>query len=573
MKLQPKIPFIWPEPRVREGITTYEQNPPIEELARGAQSFFGIISAITNRGVDLLETWLNNNTDLKGVLIVAVYPACATRQTDLEHLHALVQQFSDRLTAHIWPLEQVTHRSIGSLCFLAKDSDIVHIAVGSSEDLGLDPWADGQLNFVFRADPSLIEAFRCHFDWLWANTCEIQSGRATAIPSLVLPEGSEDGAQMWQAYVDALTSESANDEMRSATAHPDPETGDVVLMSPDGDALPSPTDLLGIKKLDPLSRRVASIYEQGVLVSIDKLSRIPPLDAPLDPSVFEDVAELVRGNVKRTVSIRVSVIDKKILKEIESRRQGLRNLLTKFTFGLADNLRWMPLKARALFEAEVVRVNKEGQKLISDLICGDVDAFLKTKQDTLVADLNAMFSRLGRPGQVTPEVVAKVTESLKGRLQKAQSANFIPKLTYSSITFSSTDNDLASPWGQAYSLLSDVALFLRKALTDSFFLRGLKTPKKVLLESMNVADDALLRESGGFEIESRCTTELGLLSRIEKAPIASKARCKLVSQIIDGAPLSSIEEDLKRESRQEKPPGTPDSQQISYGVKHSALLQ
>lgn len=219
-------------------------------------------------------------------------------------------------------------------------------------------------------------------------------------------------------------------------------------------------------------------------------------------------------------------------------------------------------------------MNTEGQKLISDLICGDVDAFLKTKQQTLIADLNAMFSELGRPGHVTPEVVAKVTESLKVRLQKAQSTHFIPKLTYSSITFSSTDNDFASPWGQAYSLLSDVALFPRKAHTDSFFFRGLKTPKKVLLESMNVANDTLLRESGGFEIEGRCATELDLLSKIEKAPIESKARCKLVSQIIDGMPLSLIEEGLKKESSQEKrSPAAPDSQPAPSGGKQSTLIQ
>jgi hypothetical protein len=30
----------------------------------------------------------------------------------------------------------------------------------------------------------------------------------------------------------------------------------------------------------------------------------------------------------------------------------LRVLLTKFTFGLADNIRWMPIMARKLFESE-----------------------------------------------------------------------------------------------------------------------------------------------------------------------------------------------------------------------------
>jgi hypothetical protein len=41
------------------------------------------------------------------------------------------------------------------------------------------------------------------------------------------------------------------------------------------------------------------------------------------------------------------------------------------------------------------------------------------------------------------------------------------------ISFSRTDNAMVSPWGQAFSLLADIAVFPRKALTDSFFFRGL----------------------------------------------------------------------------------------------------
>jgi hypothetical protein len=68
----------------------------------------------------------------------------------------------------------------------------------------------------------------------------------------------------------------------------------------------------------------------------------------------------------------------------------------------------------------------------------------------------------------------------------------MPKLSYSVVSFSRTDNAIVSPWGQAFSLLADVAAFPRKALTGSFFLRGLKVPEDDLIEAMNVADDALL---------------------------------------------------------------------------------
>jgi hypothetical protein len=214
-------------------------------------------------------------------------------------------------------------------------------------------------------------------------------------------------------------------------------------------------------------------------------------------------------------------------------------------------MRWMPNTARNLFESELERANDEGLKLISALLKGDVDAFLAGKREKLVADLDGIYLQLGRPGHVTLDVVEKVVASLKVRLTKAQSSNFMPKLSYSSISFTSTEGVFASPWGQAYSLLSDIAAFPRKAYTDSFFFRGLKTSKKDLLAAMDVADDAIYGELGTFEMEDRSKLEIDLLFAIEKAPIESKARCKLVRKIIEGAPIKSIEEELDEELKKE----------------------
>ena len=136
-------------------------------------------------------------------------------------------------------------------------------------------------------------------------------------------------------------------------------------------------------------------------------------------------------------------------------------------------------------------------------------------------------------------------ESLKERLGKAKSANFMPTLSYSTISFAGADTAMASPWGQAYSLLSDVAKFPRKALTDSFFFRGLKVSKKDLINAMNVANDALCRSPGTFDTEDRCKEELDLLAKIEKTPLESKARCELVCMILDGSPFEQIDEELK----------------------------
>lgn len=551
--LNPQPSFVWPEPRVLAEICSYEHQPPFGEVLLNARYLFGIVSALTTRGVDVLKTWMDTNKNLKVSLIVMVYPACATKQRDLYQLLDLVESTTSRLAVHIRPLEWVTDRTANSLCCLAPDQDVVHILTGPSEDFGLSPKNDGHVNFVFRGDPVLVEGFKRWFDFLWANSREITAEGVAQIPDLVIPKGSEEGARLWRDYMRVCTNPDETPEGPVAVAEVDPDTGDVKVKDKDGNEVTPPTEEGGIKKLDPLAEFVARLYEKGSLVSIDKLSRIPPLDAPLDPSVFGDASELQRGNVTRKVSMRVSIIDDKTLKEIDKRRQGLRTLLTKFTFGLADNMRWMPDTACALFEEELKRINEEGQKIISVLLEGGVEKFIDAKKPALIKDINAMYAELGRPGQVTEDVITKAIESLKERLGKAQSANFMAKLSFSAVSFSRTDNAMASPWGQAYSLLSDIANFPRKALTDSFFFRGLKVKEDELIEAMNVADDALCRDFRNRGIKDRCRDELDLLSRIEKEPLESRKRCELVGKILAGEPISDIEKALKTKEEENKP--------------------
>jgi hypothetical protein len=449
-----------------------------------------------------------------------------------------------KFSVYIRPLERITDRATNALCFLTAESDVAHIVTGPSEDLGLDPQQTGQINFTFRADAVLTEAFKRYFDWLWANSREITANNVALIPDLVLPEGTEEGARRWQAYIDNCINPVLPDDGREVVAEVDPVTGEIKICSEDGQAVAPPTEELGLPKLDQLAEQMARLYEKGALVSIDKLGRIPPLDAPLNPSLFGDTSELHKGNITRKVSMRVSIIDEKTLKEVDRRRRGLPTLLTKLSFGLADNIRWMPITACKLFESEVNRVNKEGHKLISDLLGGDIDAFIDAKRAALVADINGMHAELGRSGKVSDDVITKVVTEIKDRLQKARSVSFMPKLSYSVISFSRTDNAMVSPWGQAFSLLADVAAFPRKALTDSFFLRGLKVPEDDLIEAMNVADDALLRNLRVRGIKDRCKAELNLLTRIEKVPMKSRDRCELVWRILSDNSIETIDETL-----------------------------
>lgn len=550
--LVPESPFVWPEPRVLEGLCRYDSDPPISDPAARSRALFGFLSALTSAGVAELQSWLERNADLKMSLILHVYPASSTCPRDLERLCQVVRDRAPRLNVHLLPLRSVSDREPNALAFVEADTESVHLALGSDENLGLDNHNDHRLNAVFRADPALVEGFRRSFDYYWSKTTDVTSPGAVAIPELVLPEGTAEAAQQWRAYVDRCLSPMAADAATGLNARVDAQTGEVSLVTATAEPVDSPTETLGLPKPDALADRVARLYLRGLLVSIDKLTRIPPLDAPLDPGIFGDSSEMQRGNVTRKVSMRVSVIDEKTLKDIDRRRQGLRTLLAKFTFGLADNMRWMPATARPLFEAELNRLNNEGQKLIADLLKGDVEAFVHGKRETLVADLNTMHRELGRAGKVTDDVIQRVIQNLIDRLTRVLGANFMPTLSYSTISFVGTHRVLISPWGQALSLLMDVAAFPRKALTDRFFFNGLKIGEDDLIDAMNVADDALCRDLRARGIKDRCKSELGLLARIEKASLDARARCELACRLLDGESAEAIDAALKEKDRGEK---------------------
>lgn len=546
--LRPEPPFLWPEPRILDQICSYEQDPPFEAVARASDSVFGIVSSLSGGGIDLLKSWLKDKNEFQARLIIAVYPACLTHQDDLTRLLGVTERYPKQLTARIRPYRSASDRPTNTLCFLEQRSGVVYMVTGQMENLGFDPWPEGKLGFVFRADATLVESFSRYFNWLWANSQDLSARGVTQIPNLVIPEGSAEAAQRWGEYFNTCLKSPSDGEMPGKDIQINLETGGVDGVSVDGRATPLITDEIGIPRLDSLAESIARLYEKGSLVSIDKLSRIPPLDAPLDPSWFGDASEIQRGNVTRRVSMRISIIDEKTLKEIDKRRQALRVLLNRFTFGLSDNMRWMPHQARALFESELERVNEEGQKLVSDLLKGDVAGFIKQKLKILVSDINAMYKELGSQGVVTEEVVTRVTNSLQERLTKAQSANFMPKLTYSGVTFNVIDNTWASPWGQAYSLLSDIAIFPRKALTDPFFLRGIKVPEDNLIEAMNVADDDLFRSETAHGTKDRCKKELAILTRIDGASIDSHKKCDLVWRILGGEKVD-IAKDLDEKGK------------------------
>ncbi len=547
--VNPQLPFIWPDVRKFKEKSFYGDWQPFNALVKESTSAFGIISSLSGKGILLLKKWLNDNTNLMLKLIVTVYPTCFTTQDDLQNLKDFADEQKDRIELKIYPYARVTDRPTNAIVFNSKTGSI-YIITGPSENIGFDKYSDGKINFAFPCNPGLFKSFQNYFNWLWVYSKNVLDNGVVEIPELIIPEGTIEATKKWEDYSNRiLNNNDPFNDTEQLKADVDMETGEVTLKSPDNKDIPSPTEEIGFPRVDYLSERIARLYEKGTLVTIDKQTRIPPLNAPISPSLFGDSAETQYGSLSKKVSMKVSIIDDITLKEIDNKKKAVQHLLNKISFKLADGIRWIPYSAKDLFETELKRINEEGQGLISKLLKGNVADFLEEKKEKLIKDINDLYIDNGNLGTVPAKVVEEVVNSLKKRLTKAQTSNFIPMLSYTTISFNTTNNDYSSPWGQAFAMLKDIAVYPRKALTDPFFFRGINILQGDLINAMNVEDDAILKNQSIF-IKDRCNNELALIKEITELSIESSEKCRFIYKIINGIDYNIIYEELKKKERQ-----------------------
>ena len=160
-----------------------------------------------------------------------------------------------------------------------------------------------------------------------------------------------------------------------------PESGEVVLVDEHGEPVASPTEEIGVPKLDHLAEGVARVFDLGALVSIDKLSRIPPLEALVKPEWFGVDSFRQTGMVRAQTSIKVAPFDESTLKKIDRLRRVSGELLPRYSFALADGVRWIPRQAIPLFEAALTTVNEDAKKLLGATVGESVDDFLVSQRD------------------------------------------------------------------------------------------------------------------------------------------------------------------------------------------------
>ncbi|BAF59819.1 hypothetical protein PTH_1638 [Pelotomaculum thermopropionicum SI] len=285
-------------------------------------------------------------------------------------------------------------------------------------------------------------------------------------------------------------------------------------------------------------------------VNFDKFSRIQPLDAPIRAEWFGVESFRRVGAVSRKTEYRISVLDEETLRVLENKKKAGRRILTQLSYPLGDDQRWMPEKVRPLFEKELARINNEGRELLNKALPGGVDNFLKSRREQVINDANLMYQEF-HPGEVlSEEVITKILDDLKERLNKAFAGKFIPEVNYNRIGFHfQRDSDWVSNWGQPLLLLQKTAEFPRKSLTDSYFLQGLRLDQRELLEAMDVCDDIIVKESRKSNVSDRAKNELKLLEEIMKSQADNRLKCEAILALMAGESQDKIKEKLYRQDK------------------------
>lgn len=530
--IAPQMPFIWPEPRVSAGVGSYTSGgPPFEVAVRSALSVFGVVSAIDTEVVNWVEGFLADSAETKLRLVISIHPTCRTTESDLNNLLRLVERHNDRAAFRVFPEASLLDRSSNLLCLCGRDGDVA-ISVGPTENMGFAPASASQANLAAVVTAATLEACRKWFDYLWGISGPLRSEVASSMPHLVLPKGDLEAARLWDDYRRRCLAYQSVTEP-PVRAEVDLESGEVVLVDQNNEPVQSPTEAIGVPKLDHMAESVARIFELGALVSVDKMSRIPPLEAPVKPEWFGVDSFRQTGMVKAQTSIKVAPFDKPTLKKIDRLRRVSGELLPRYSFALADGVRWMPKQAIPLFEQALTAANGDAKKLLGVAMGDDVESFLVSRRERILQDAQRMYEAYHPGGKIPDSAVSNIMEELKIRLSKTKSDKLIPMVAYSPVAFNpSQKSDWSSPWGQAFALLKGIAEFPRKAMTDRFFWQGIQTDEDALIKAMDVVGDYLVADYGDRRSKQRAEVELDLIKRLEGAPAEPLDKCRALWTLI-----------------------------------------
>jgi hypothetical protein len=79
------------------------------------------------------------------------------------------------------------------------------------------------------------------------------------------------------------------------------------------------------------------------------------------------------------------------LAALEAKRNGVSELIKRLSSPLADGVRWIPVAAQSLLEAERERMANEARELIEGLVGNSASEFAKSRRANIERDATATY--------------------------------------------------------------------------------------------------------------------------------------------------------------------------------------
>lgn len=519
---------------------------PPEALRSECTSLTAVVSGVDARAVEFIRALLLGEQSPEIRIVLLVHATCPTKEEDLFELLALLD--NGRLKVWVLPVRNWGQRCSWALA-VRRTSPSHILWTSSAANFGLaEPQID-EAHLVAEADPMVVDQFISWFSRLVASAAPLTPETAR-IPALVPARGTTEAAEMWERYAaccQAAASAGVTGKPAASATSPIPPTNESVQAVEN-----QIRHELGIPKPDPLLQPLIQLFEQGDLVTIDKGSRIPPLEVPIKAEWFGIPSFREVGVVSREVRYKISVLDERTNKALDARRRGTSDLREKFSFPLADGSRWMPHKAKSLFQAELKRQEEEGKELLGAIVSGEPEQWVESKRDLVTRDANRQYEEF-HPGKTMPEdTINEILKALTERFRKATSGNFLPKVSFVKTSFrAGADSEHVSDWAAARTLLRAIAEYPRAALKSrAYFFRGLEVSEKDLLQAMDVAGDHFVSHWFKPEAFGTAMAELEVLDRIDESEHSDHDKCALILDLLHRKrPLSEIDKAARERSK------------------------
>lgn len=564
---EPSLPFVWPIPVDGSESSSDGQGVPFEHLAADARSIAGIVSDIDASGVVWLEVLLRG-TKRKALIVLAVYAGCPTRSEHLTRLLELQNRATEGTEFRILPMAAGAGAPANCLTLVSHDNSNPVCLFGATPNFGIPDPDPTQLNIAFRTDPALEDKWGSWFDSTWARAARLTEATA-GIPGLIPATGSADAAKHWHEYCRLCSNPEQGEtqqEEEPESLDPDVEesttssAAEEATQQPPGKATQrSPSESIGLRKLDRLAERVIRILGRGQQVTVVYGGAVKPLDVPISARFFDQDPEKREGTVVRRQTFRIAAFSKEDQKMIDTYRKASRNVITKLALPFENGLYWMPDEMVPIFKNELSEMEAEAKATLIGLVQGRADTFVENKRKQIEEDLKQMYREIGGKGELPRGRLTEVLDRLVRRIQSALESEIVAPVTFQRITVDLQETRAhEAPWAQMERLVLALARFPRRVISRPKILSGTTTDQKSILDAMNIEDDAILKvkENSLRDATRQSDWDLDQLERIAESDIKERDKCKAYFMIIDGMASSEIRQFVSEQWSQQRDKAT-----------------